>query len=66
MSAGHEGRSHAGMALERRAAERVQVTCWCEAEVLWVPTEFVRQGRTGTCARPTCKPPRRPLLKVWP
>lgn len=37
-------------------AGRVQATCWCDAEFLWIPQEWVGE-RTATCGRRGCEPP---------
>lgn len=34
---------------------RLSVTCWCEAEYVWVPPAWVGE-RTATCGRPGCDP----------
>ena len=34
---------------------RVQATCWCETEILWIPTAWVG-NRTATCGRRGCEP----------
>lgn len=47
---------------ERRAAfgtdaqGRAAVTCWCEARIMYVPFDDVREGRTQTCGREACVP----------
>jgi hypothetical protein len=37
--------------------QRLQVTCWCEREVVWVHVEDVARGVTRSCWRAGCKRP---------
>lgn len=34
----------------------LDVTCWCESEVVRVTLDDVRNGRTGSCGRVGCGP----------
>lgn len=44
------------LAAARKApGERLEVTCWCEAETVRVPVEEVRAGRTRSCGAEGCK-----------
>ena len=35
---------------------RVTCTCWCEADEVNIPVEFISEGRTVACALPDCYP----------
>lgn len=37
-------------------AQTVTCTCWCEAEEVVIPVEFVGEGRTVPCDLPSCEP----------
>jgi hypothetical protein len=41
-----------------REGETVAVTCWCEEDVVWLPTTEVVAGRTGSCGLPLCHAPK--------
>lgn len=34
---------------------RLAVTCYCEAEIVYVPAEDVRKGNTGQCKQRVCR-----------
>lgn len=44
--------------IERRRAvfDMLDVTCWCEREIVRVAPSEVRAGRTSSCAWPWCGP----------
>lgn len=35
--------------------EVLEVTCWCEAEIVSVPASWIWQGRTAACPQPECQ-----------
>lgn len=35
----------------------LSVVCWCQRKVLRLPAYMIREGRTGSCGRPDCRPP---------
>lgn len=35
---------------------RLPAQCWCQAEVVKVPVDDIRAGRTATCGDPDCRP----------
>ena len=37
----------------------LEVTCWCEAEIVKVFTFMVKEGFTVSCGHPDCRRPRR-------
>ena len=39
------------------SGERLAVTCWCEATVLYLPASEIAAGRTASCGEPRCHPP---------
>ena len=46
MRTGPDSTYHRGM---------LRVTCWCEAEVIWVGERDVAEGRTASCGAVACK-----------
>lgn len=44
-----------GDAYRPRDARRLEVTCWCEETMVWLPVEMVRACRTVSCGAPDCR-----------
>lgn len=43
--------------LHRTVKDMLEITCWCEREIVYVTAQDVWDGRTKSCGHPTCKEP---------
>ena len=41
----------------RHHRDLLAVECWCQHNIIHIPAQLIRAGKTATCGRPRCTPP---------